>query len=198
MDVVQHEPADLHVPEAHAELQVDHDVLQRGLGSSHEGVVLVVRQPVGVHPHVLGENDIHALRDVVLVEQEVALQVAELALLVGDLVPGLPLGEEEVDRFRIDLVWGGVEAGGLQKPPRPVEAPFELLTGVLLGVDELGLDELPDAAVGGTDVLGHGITRTPPRRGIWTPARRRRTGARGSGRSRPRGESSGGTRGGCW
>ena len=198
VDVVQYESADLHVPEAHAELQVDHDVLQRGLGSSYEGVVLVILQSVCVHPHVLGEHYLHALWDIILVEQEVALQVAELALLVGDLVPGPTLGEEKVDRFRIDLVRGGIEASGLEEPLRPVEAPFALLTGVLLGVDELGLDELPDAAVRCADILGYGITRTPPRRGIWTPARRRMTVTRGSGRSRPCGGSSWGTRGGCW
>lgn len=185
VDVVEPDPADLGVLEAHTELQVDDDVLQRGLGKVHEGLILVVLQPVGVDPHVGREDDLHTLRRVVLVEQEVALEVAELLLLVGYLVVLPRLVEKEGDSLRIYPVRGCVVPRGLRGPPGPLEAPFALLTRIRLGADELGVQELPDAAVWSADVLGHPITRFPPRRGRETPVQRRRTGVPRNVRSRP-------------
>ena len=164
---------------------MDDDVLQRGLGKVHEGLVLVVFQPVGVDSHVGRKDDLHALRCVVLVEQEVALEVAKLLLLVGDLVVLPRLIKKEGDGLRVYSVRGCVISRSLQCPSGPLEAPFALLTRVRLGADELGVQELPDAAVWRADVLGHTITRFLPRRGSGTPGRRRRTGDPRSVQSRP-------------
>ena len=66
VDVREAQPADLHDPEAEAELQVDDDLLERGLLHLHELLGLRVREPIDVGADILTEVHAHLLHNVVL------------------------------------------------------------------------------------------------------------------------------------
>ena len=148
-DIVQGETAALGVPQAHAEFEVYHDILKSGLFYIHEGLVLVLFEPVRVHPHVLGEHNPHILDDRVPVVFEISLQVVDLPLDVGVEVSfGAIVFDNEQYRIGINLVRRSIESSCLEDSLGTLKAPSAFVLGVLLGTLELGFNEFPDAAVG--------------------------------------------------
>ena len=110
VNVREAQPADLHDPEAEAELQVDDDLLERSLFHVHEHLSLLVREPVDVGTDVLAEVHAHLLHNVVLEVGEVSSQDVQVPVLGGHReVALLPESQEELDCFLIELAGvGGV------------------------------------------------------------------------------------------
>lgn len=162
VDVAEGEAAALRVPESKAQLQVDDYVLQRCLLYIHEGLILILFEPVDVHPHVLGELGVHVHHRVVPEELQVAVEVGDLSLEVAVQFPsGAVFVHDVVNRILIDLEWGGIETARFKDPRHAAEAPPAFVAGVFLGVPELGVQELIDTAVRGVDVPGVGLAAVP-------------------------------------
>ena len=94
VDVAHAELDDLGDAEPHAELQMDDDVLQRGLGGLHESDAFLVGEPVDIRPVVVSEVDLHVLNDGVVVELQVPVQDVEVPVAGGDRLVTPVLQEE--------------------------------------------------------------------------------------------------------
>ena len=141
---------------------MDDYILQGRLLHIHEGLVLVLLEPVDVHPHVLGELGVHVHYRIVPEELQVAVEVGDLSLEVAVKFPsGAVFVHDVVNRILIDLERGGIETARFEDPRHAAEAPPAFVAGVFLGVPELGVQELIDTAVRGVDVPGVGLAAVP-------------------------------------
>lgn len=161
-DVAEGEAAALRIPEPKAQLQMDDYILQGRLLHIHEGLILILFEPVDVHPHVLGELGVHVHYRIVPEELQVAVEVGDLSLEVTvKFSSGAVFVHDVVDRILIDPERGGIETARFEDPRHAAEAPPAFVAGVFLGVPELGVQELIDTAVGGVDVPGVGLAAVP-------------------------------------
>ena len=168
VNVAYAELDDLGDAEPHAELQMDDDVLQRGLGGLHESDAFLVGEPIHVRAVVVPEVDLHVLYDGVVVELQVPVQDVEVPVAGGDRLIAPVLQEEP---YVVLPDPAGVQFESVV-PEDAVDVDQHRLVlgaGGLLGVPVRHAYVLVDAGCRGVGSVGHGITRIPPRRSTWPP-----------------------------
>ena len=133
VDVHEAQPSDLGDPQAEAELEVDDDLLERGLLHPHELLGLLVGLPVDVGADVLAEVDTHLLDHVVVEAPEVPVEDVEVPVLGGDRKVSLLLeAEEELNGFLVVLA-------GVVGVAVVLHVPVDLLEDTVVLGNGLGL-----------------------------------------------------------
>ena len=89
VDILQHEIAYLRDAEAHAQLEMDHGVLERREPRIEDEVAFLLGQPVDVGTLVVAELDLHVLDDLVLEVLQITVEDVQVPVLggYGEVVP---------------------------------------------------------------------------------------------------------------
>ena len=109
-----------------------------------------------VDSHISRKFDAHVLDDFILEEFEISVEICNLPLDVCIKSSERTVVFEYVfNGICFDLVRGCIESTLFQDLLGALEAPSTFILRVWLATSELRLKEFLDAAVWGTDVLGH-------------------------------------------
>lgn len=132
VDVTYTELYDFGYTESHAELEMDDDILKRGLVTFHQSYAFFIGEPIDIGAIIVTEFDLHSLDDVVLVELQIPVHYVEVPVASRDRLIR-PVFQEESDDILIDVARIHLQSVVPEDIVDVVEDPEVLVRCFLLG-----------------------------------------------------------------